>query len=48
LASLQGIQASPADQVELSVIYRSISKKYNAPLDGAYTEGSQVNDEQGI
>ncbi|WP_053178783.1 ComEA family DNA-binding protein [Sunxiuqinia dokdonensis] len=48
LATLHGLQASPADQVELSVIYRNISKKYNAPLAGAFTEGSQVNDEHGF
>ncbi len=48
LATLHGVQASPADQVELSLIYRNISKKYNAPLAGAFTEGRKVNDEHGF
>ena len=48
MATLNGLQANPADQVQLSLIYRNISKKYNAPMAGAFTEGSKVNDEQGI
>ncbi len=48
LATIHGVHASPADQLELSMIYRNISKKYNAPLAGAFTEGSQVNDEYGF
>ena len=47
-ATLHGMQANPADQLELSVIYRAIGKKYNAPLAGAFTEGSKVNDEHGF
>ncbi|MGQ7869578.1 helix-hairpin-helix domain-containing protein [Sunxiuqinia sp. sy24] len=48
LATIHGVQANPADAVEYSMIYRNISKKYQAPLAGAFTEGSQVNDEQGL
>ena len=48
LATIYGVQASPADQIGLSAIYRNISKKYNAPLAGAFTEGSQGNDEHGV
>ncbi|WP_430974474.1 helix-hairpin-helix domain-containing protein [Sunxiuqinia rutila] len=48
LATMHGLQASPADAVEYAMVYRNISKKYQAPLAGSFTEGSQVNDEQGI
>lgn len=48
LATLNGLQAAPADQFGFSFIYRNIGKKYNAPLAAAFTEGSQANDEQGI
>lgn len=48
MATLHGLQANPVDQLELSLIYRNIGKKYNAPMSGAFTEGSKVNDEQGL
>jgi hypothetical protein len=48
LATIHGLQASPADQIELSMIYRNISKKYGSPLASTFTEGSQVNDERGF
>jgi hypothetical protein len=47
-ATLHGLQATPVDQLGFSILYRNIGKKYNAPLAGAFTEGSQVNDEQGV
>lgn len=47
-ATLHGLQANPADQLELSILYRNIGKKYNSPIAAAFTENSRVNDEQGI
>ncbi|WP_321288539.1 helix-hairpin-helix domain-containing protein [uncultured Sunxiuqinia sp.] len=47
-AFIQGVQANPADQIALSLLYRNIGKNYNTPLAGAFTEGSKVNDEQGV
>lgn len=48
LSTLHGLQANPVDPVQLSIVYRNIGKKYNAPVAGAFTEGSRVNDEQGL
>ena len=48
MATLHGLNAKPVDQLELSFIYRNIGRKYNAPLAGAFTEGSKINDEQGF
>ncbi len=47
-ASLNGLLFQPVDRVDLSVIYRNINKKYNAPLASAFTETSRVNDEKGL
>lgn len=48
MATLNGLQANPVDQVELSLIYRNISKTFNTPIGSSFTEGSKVNDEQGF
>ncbi|HKJ40829.1 MAG TPA: hypothetical protein VKA27_02000, partial [Sunxiuqinia sp.] len=48
IATLNGFQANPVDQVALSLVYRNISKKFNTPIGSAFTEGSRVNDEQGF
>lgn len=48
MATLNGLQANPVDQVELSLVYRNISKQFNTPIGSAFTESSKVNDEQGI
>ena len=48
MAFLNGALFQMTDRVGLSVLYRNIGKKYNAPLSSAMIENSRVNDEQGI
>lgn len=47
-ALISGILAHPTDKIECSIIYREIGKRYNTPFGDAFTEGSKLNDEQGI
>ncbi len=47
-AFIQGLEGQLADQIKLSLLYRSIGKKYNAPLGSGFTENSRLNDEQGL
>ncbi|MGQ8338380.1 helix-hairpin-helix domain-containing protein [Sunxiuqinia sp. A32] len=48
MAIITGILAKPIDKIETSIIYRNIGKRYNAPYAMAFTEGSKINDEEGI
>ncbi len=48
MAFLNGALFQMTDRVGLSVLYRNIGKKYNAPLSSAMIENSRVNDEHGI
>ncbi|WP_423126299.1 ComEA family DNA-binding protein [Gaoshiqia sp. Z1-71] len=48
LAGLNGLMFQPVDQLELSALYRNISKNYNSPFSSSFTENSRVNDEQGF
>ena len=47
-ANLHGALLKPADQLELSLIYRNFGRKYNSLYGQAFAESSAVNDEQGL
>lgn len=47
-AFLSGILNKPIDQLELSLLYRNFSKKYQSFFGQAFAESAAVNDEQGI
>lgn len=48
LAGTTGMIYQAFDQAEFSSILRYIGKHYGSPLASAFTEGSQINDEEGF
>lgn len=48
VANIHGAMLKPADQLELSLLYRDFSKKYNCLYGQAFSESSAVNDEKGF
>jgi len=47
-AILSGIMTKPAQNAELSLVYRNFGKSYYSLLGNAFAESSRVNDEQGL
>lgn len=48
MAVLAGLLAKPANQLELSLLYRNFNKKYHSFYGQTFSESSGVNDEQGL
>ncbi len=48
LAIINGALLKPADQLELSLLYRNFGKKYNSQYGQAFSGSSAINDEQGF
>lgn len=47
-ASTTGLMYQPVDKIELSSVFRMIGRRYSSPLASSFSEGSQVNDENGL
>ncbi len=47
-ALLTGFTLKPAQNAELSLVYRNINKTYFSYFASAFTESSKINDEQGL
>lgn len=47
-ALITGLMTNPAQNAELSLVYRNINKAYFSYFSNAFTESSRVNDEHGL